>query len=154
MYHSPSPRAILRSTDNMNWTINLVPPIASEHSANTFAAKPSLRVSKGDGARLVEARNLFIVESDQRSSKVRIELQASVCPEDWNDSFGTHPCDRDLCGVALKLSCNSNHDVKQSFVVGPCLRHTCFEFGDASLLSLAVFSGKDSGRKRRVTEDA
>src|ERR1039457_7200059 len=136
----------------MNWPINLVPPIASEHRANAFAAKPFLRVSKGDSARLVEARNLFIVESDQRSSEVRVQLQASVRPEDWNDSFGAHPCDRDLCGVALKLSCNSNHDVKQSFVVGPCLRHTCFEFGGASLLSLAVLPCEDSRRKRRVAE--
>jgi len=45
----------------MIWTINLVPPIASEHSANAFATKPFLRVSKVDGARLVQARNLLSV---------------------------------------------------------------------------------------------
>ena len=61
MYHLRNPRAILRSTDNMIWTINLVPPIASEHSANAFATKPFLRVSKVDGARLVQARNLLSV---------------------------------------------------------------------------------------------
>jgi hypothetical protein len=152
MYHSPSPRAIWRSTDNTNWTINLVPPIASEHSANAFATKTFLRVPKGYGARLVQARNLLSVESDQRSSEVRVQLRATVRPEDGNDSFGAHPCDRDLCGVALKLSCNSNHDVKQGFVVAPRLGHACFKLGRTAFLSLAVLPCEDSGRKRRVAE--
>jgi hypothetical protein len=82
--------------DNADWIIKLIPPIACEHGANTFTAKPFLRVPKRYGARLIEARNLFSVESDRRSSEVRVKLQASVRPEDGNDSFGAHPCDRDF----------------------------------------------------------
>lgn len=78
--------------DSTNWTINLVPPIASEHSANPFASKPFLRVPEGYGTRLVEPRNLFSIESDLQRIQPR-RFGDQQCHHQRRHPVGQHGTD-------------------------------------------------------------